>query len=72
VWMLKGIFFGVLAFVIFSIAFFLAKFSFSTHKAVSLSTLRYLTIQNPWFWAVFVLMVCTACACARLFAEIRN
>jgi hypothetical protein len=37
-----------------------------------LFALRYLTIQNPWFWAAFVLIVCTCCVCVRMFEILRN
>ena len=32
--------------------FFFRKFPLSTNKAISLGTLKFLTIHNPWFWAV--------------------
>ncbi len=71
-WILKGTFFGMLAFVVFGLFFFFKKFPIRANTAISLSTLRYLTYGNPWFWATFVLMVCTGCVYARWLAEIRN
>ncbi len=69
-WILKGTFYGVIAFVVFGFIFFLSKFGLSTNKAVSLRTLEYLTIHNLWFWSAFVLMVCTGMVYARWMAEI--
>jgi|HubBroStandDraft_2_1064218.scaffolds.fasta_scaffold05986_3 hypothetical protein len=71
-WILKGAVFGVLAFVVFALFFFFTKYPIRTNSAISLSTLRYLTVQNPWFWTALVLMVCTGCVCARLLSEVRN
>lgn len=71
-WMVKGAFYGVFAFVVFALFFFFRKFPISTNKAISLGTLRHLTYGNPWFWAALVLMICAGCACARLFTEIRS
>jgi len=65
-WLLKGTIYGIVAFAFFGLIFFFSRFGFSTHKAFSLRTLEFLTIHNPWFWAAFVLMVCTGCVCARL------
>lgn len=69
-WILKGALFGVLAFVILVILFFFTKFPIRANAAISVSTLRYLTVHNPWFWTAFVFMICTGCVCARWFAEI--
>jgi hypothetical protein len=71
-WILKGTVFCVLAFVVFAIIFFFTKYPIRANTAISLSTLRYITIHNPWFWSVLALMICTGCACARLLAGIRN
>ncbi|HEY6943647.1 MAG TPA: hypothetical protein VI431_00805 [Candidatus Acidoferrum sp.] len=69
-WILRGTLYGILAFVIFGLLFYIKKFSIRTNAAVSLRTLEYLTIHNLWFWAVFVLMICTGIAYARWMAEI--
>jgi hypothetical protein len=71
-WILKGTFYGLFAFVVFGLFFFFTKYPVRTDRAISVSTLRYLTVHNPWFWAVLVLMVFTGCACQRLLSEIRN
>jgi hypothetical protein len=71
-WILKGTLFGVLAFVVFAFIFFFTKYPIRANTAISISTLRYLTVQNPWFWTALVFMVCTGCVCARLLSEIRN
>jgi hypothetical protein len=65
----EGTAWGVLAFVIFDALFIIRKFGIATHKAVSVSVLRYLTIGNVWFWTALVLMICTGVVCARLLAE---
>jgi hypothetical protein len=68
-WVLKGSLFGVLPFTVFTIFFFIRRFSIRRNAAISLGTLQYLTIHNPWFWATLVLLVCAGCACARWFAD---
>jgi len=71
-WLLKGALFGVSAFVVFALILFFAKFPIRTNTAISLSMLRYLTIQNPWFWGSFALMVCTGCVCSKLLSDFRG
>lgn len=71
-WILRGTIYGAVAFVIFGLLFFFSKYPIRTNKAISLATLRYLTFGNPWFWAAFVLMVCTSVVCVRLWSEIHN
>ena len=65
---IKGISYGAIAFLIFGLLFVLKKFPLSAHKAISLNTLKFLTIQNPWFWTVLVLTVITGCAYAKWLA----
>jgi hypothetical protein len=71
-WILRGTLFGVLAFMVFAFIFFFTKYPIRANTAISISTLQYLTVQNPWFWTALVFMVCTGCVCARLLSEIRN
>lgn len=71
-WIFKGTLYGLFAFVVFGLYFFFTKYPVRTNSAISVNTLRYLTINNFWFWTVLVLMVCTGCACQRLLSEIRN
>lgn len=68
-WVLKGSMYGVLAFVALAILFFVRRFSIRTSAAVSLGTLEYLTIHNPWFWATLLLLICAGCVCAKWFAN---
>ena len=68
-WILKGSTYGVLAFLVLGILFFVRRFSIRTNAATSLRTLQYLTIYNPWFWATLVLTICAGCVCAKWFAN---
>jgi hypothetical protein len=69
-WILKGTFLGLLPFAAFAVSF-LRNYQVREGR-ISLFALRYLTIQNPWFWAAFVLIVCTCCVCVRMFEIPRN
>ncbi len=69
-WILKGTFLGLLAFAAFAVSF-LRNYQVRDGR-ISLFALRYLTIQNPWFWAAFVLIVSTCCVCVRMFEIPRN
>jgi hypothetical protein len=71
-WMLKGTFYGVVAFVVFGLFFFFRKFPIRANSAIGLSMLRALTCGNPWFWATFVFVVCTGCVYARWLEEFPN
>ena len=69
-WILKGVSFGLLAFATFAVLF-LRNYQVRDGR-ISLLSLRYLTIQNPWFWAALILMVCTCCVCVRMVEIPRN
>lgn len=69
-WILKGTFFGLLAFATFAVLF-LRNYQVRDGR-ISLLALRYLTIQNPWFWTAFILMICTCCVCVRMLEIPRN
>lgn len=69
-WILKGTFFGLLAFATFAVLF-VRNYQVRDGR-ISLFALRYLTIQNPWFWAAFILMICTCCVCVRMLEIPRN
>jgi hypothetical protein len=71
-WIVKGTITGAIAFVIFALIFFFTKYPIRANTAISVSTLRYLTIHDPWFWSALVLVICTGSVCARLRSEIRN
>lgn len=63
-WILKGLFFGLLAFAAFALLFLR---NYQVRKGrISILALGYLTVQNPWFWCALILMVCTCCVCVRM------
>jgi hypothetical protein len=45
-WVVKGSLFGIFAFVVFFIVFFVRRFSIRQNAAISVGTLRYLTVEN--------------------------
>jgi hypothetical protein len=63
-WILKGSLFGLLAFAAFAVLF-LRNYQVRDGQ-ISMLALRLLTLHNPWFWSVLVLMICTCCVCVRM------
>jgi ABC-type branched-subunit amino acid transport system permease subunit len=68
-WILKGSLAGLLLFALFNVFYFRARVfpnGLEQNKAIALSSLRGLTVQQPMYWAVLALMVATACLCMRM------
>ena len=68
-WMLKGaplglVFFSVGA-IVYLVLWLRADSQFSDAKAIGLSVISYLTIYNPFFWALLLASIVIGCAMVR-------
>lgn len=67
-WLVKGVVLGLLCFCFFTVAYIRAANpqGFSGGSAMGLSFLASLTLLNPLYWTVLVLMVGTASLAFRM------
>jgi hypothetical protein len=72
VWMIKGLFFGLFSFLLFTI-FYYGYWTrpLIANKAVSLNLVTGLTLHRPLYWVASILIVLVACVIAKLFHTVR-
>ena len=70
-WLLKGFGFGLAAFVIFFIIYFVVVISGGVreHVATGFSAITGSTIHRPLFWLAFLLTISSCCVYAKLLAR---
>jgi predicted permease len=66
-WLVKGVLFGLLIFIIFTLIYFFVFVGPPRQGvATGLSVIAGNTVFLPLYWAAFILTMATSCVCARL------
>ena len=66
-WMMKGLFFGILSFLLFTVFYYgYSMRPLVPDKAVGLSAITSITLHRPLYWVAFGLTLLTVVVMARL------
>jgi hypothetical protein len=72
VWMIKGLFFGLFSFVLFTILYFTYwNWPLQSNRATGFSVIQGLFLHRPLYWIVSGSIVIVACMIARLLHTVR-
>jgi hypothetical protein len=72
VWMIKGLFFGLLSFLLFTLFYYgYAMRPLVSNKAVGVSAITSITLHKPLYWMAFGLTVLTVCVITKLLHSVR-
>jgi hypothetical protein len=71
-WIAKGIGTGLVLFFVETVVYLFAKLQpIEQSKATSVSLLKYLTVSNPYFWAVFFASLALGLFVADYWSKLR-
>jgi hypothetical protein len=66
-WLIKGVFFGLLIFIFFTVIYFFVFMGPPRQGvAIDLSVIKMNTIDQPLYWVAFIFTMATSCVIARL------
>lgn len=64
-WIAKGVAVGVPVFVLLSVVYVVARATMGTARSTGTTAISGWTIQNPLYWAAFLLVLVVSCALFR-------
>jgi hypothetical protein len=67
VWMIKGLSFGLLTFLLFTVFYYgYSMRPLTSNKAIGVSAITSITLHRPLYWVAFGLTVLTVCVMSKL------